>query len=1241
MKVLRSRILRIALMLGLVVSAAGLRGQVLPGFTYTQDCFEVTFTDTSQVETGTVITGYEWDFGDFTPVSNDPNPVHTYGSEGQYTVQLTVYYNNPSGQATTSGTVQVWTVSADFLAGETCFGFPTPFTSQATTGAQVSFDPDSLLWDFNNDGIFDASGTDVFYAYPNSGIYQVKFKAINTVHCWDEIVNDVTVLDQPVAGFTNDTACAGYPAHFTDTSMAFPDPGVITEWAWDFENDGTYDSFDQNPVYTFPAVGLFNTKLRIQTSNGCADSVVQEVFVAGPPVASFTTETTCSGKPVAFFDQSVPNAPGELLYEWDFGDMTPVVNDPNPVHTYATPGYYTVTLTVTNSFGCVDDTSTTLLFESPVAAFHYDTACFGMATFFYDETVSINSPIMSWQWDFGDGTGTSTVPSPNYTYSNPGIYPASLTVENDLGCVDDTVVQVVVDTLPVAGFINTPACQGLSVCFTDTSVANADSIISWLWAFGDGNLSNLQNPCHIYSDTGSYTVTMVVVNSNNCASVPFMKEIYVSPSLEVDFSFLSGCFGDTTYFTNLTDSLGVEIETWQWIFGDTASGIYDTSYLFQPGHLFTSPGQYTVQLEVTNIYGCNGVATHTVVVDSLPEAQFIAPDTISVGIEFEIEDISVGHGMPILWRNWDFGDGTQLQNPNPVIHQYDTTGVYHVCLTVQDVNSCYDEYCDSIVVMDKPTAQFDYASDVTLETFFYDQSLQPGSIVNWYWDFGDTLSNSDTISGIPQPTYIYPEEGWYQVYLKVWDKWGGTDETEQLVYAGNAVVASFDFQNQCIGDTTLFFDNSYSPISADVNNWYWNWGDGQDTLIFEKPDTLMHFFNIPGTYIVRQALSAYVWGNFMTDTLVDTVTIYEKPFVAIDTAGLNVCLGTPINFKDKSIYVPGDPGDSWLWDFDNGASDTLQNPVYNYPDTGDYHVMLTVTTQHGCTKSATRDAHVTFAPDFSFIVSSPCLGKPTTFIPDYDSSKIEITAWNWNFGDNLSPDNTSTEARPQHIYSRIDNYTVTMKMWSYGCKGESEETFLVYPVPYSDFTVTPDYGDIQGRVKFTNNSIFATSYLWDFGNGNQSSVADPVEVYEYDSTYLIQLIAYNNYPPGMPPEHQCADTSFYTLNIFFKGLYFPTAFSPNNPNDEISRFTPKGINLEEYHVEVFDLRGNLLWESDKLDENGSPVESWDGYFNGILMPQGTYIWKASGTFKDGSVWPGQSFDKDLEPKTNGTVTLIR
>ena len=624
-----------------------------------------------------------------------------------------------------------------------------------------------------------------------------------------------------------------------------------------------------------------------------------------------------------------------------------------------------------------------------------------------------------------------------------------------------------------------------------------------------------------------------------------------------------------------------------------------------------------------------------VVIDSIPEANFIAPDTIGKGVEFTIIDLSQAHGSPILTKTWDFGDGNILININPVIHSYEETGWYTICLTVEDFNGCQHILCDSIFIIGLPHANFAYASDITFETFFYDQSTPDADIVDWFWDFGDLTTTVDTISHVEEPSYIYPEEGWYTVYLHVTDRFGGSRDTLKQVYAGNAVISDFYEYGFCIGDSTVFIDNSYSPISAGFENWYWNFGDGTELTLNEPTDTVVHHYSGPGTYHVKFGISATINGFFMSDTLTKDIHIFEPPIARIDTNNLGVCFGQWVNFHDLT-HAPFDTISQWLWDFDTPQFDSsyVRHPSFKYLATGDYWVKMSVISKHGCADTDSVLTHINFAPDFEFKVLHPCVNSMTQFVPDYDSSQLKITSWDWDFGDPFSePDlNTSTDPSPTHVYGRIMNYNVKMSMSAYGCPGSFEKSILAFPIPYSDFTITPDYGGIQGRMLFTNNSIYANSYEWDFGNGNTTNVESPVEVYEQDSLYTVTLISTN--------EYTCSDTSRQDILVFFKGLYFPNAFSPGNPNDEVSRFIPKGVNLKEYQVQVFDIRGNILWESDEIDHNGTPVESWDGYYNDVLMPQGTYVWKASGVFKDGTSWKGQSFDTGL-PKTNGTVTLIK
>ena len=128
------------------------------------------------------------------------------------------------------------------------------------------------------------------------------------------------------------------------------------------------------------------------------------------------------------------------------------------------------------------------------------------------------------------------------------------------------------------------------------------------------------------------------------------------------------------------------------------------------------------------------------------------------------------------------------------------------------------------------------------------------------------------------------------------------------------------------------------------------------------------------------------------------------------------------------------------------------------------------------------------------------------------------------------------------------------------------------------------------------------------------------------------------------PDLQCSSTAeSIPVNVtYFKGLFLPNTLAPNSTSGESAIFKPKGKSLKEYHLQIFDKFGNLLWMSDKLDENGTPIDGWDGVdLKGNPLPQGTYIWKIHAIFSDGSTWEGMEYNNSNTTVKEGAVYLIR
>jgi len=287
----------------------------------------------------------------------------------------------------------------------------------------------------------------------------------------------------------------------------------------------------------------------------------------------------------------------------------------------------------------------------------------------------------------------------------------------------------------------------------------------------------------------------------------------------------------------------------------------------------------------------------------------------------------------------------------------------------------------------------------------------------------------------------------------------------------------------------------------------------------------------------------------------------------------------------------------------------------------------------GCTDSLTKPVQVYANPVAAFTNSIVCEGNPTQF---YDMSLLEDTlhsAWRWHFGDPNSGGSISFLRDPVHRYVEEGKYTVRLIVSDYtGCSDTVDSLITVNPSPVSAFQVQENLGGMPGRLQLYNHSQGAQYFWWDFGNGRTSEEENPVVTYTEDGTYVITLITEN--------EFQCMDTTEYLYDMFFKGLYVPNAFAPSSGINGVILFKPIGINLKEYHVQVFNVWGVRLWESKELDTRGRPAEGWDGTYEGVLQQQGTYMWRIDAVFLDGSIWKGNTIGTG-DPYNYGTFTLIR
>jgi PKD repeat protein len=382
----------------------------------------VILTDTS---TGNPVK-WSWDFGDGTEPISQRNVTHTYATPGTFPVTLTI--ENAFG---------VQAVSKKFVtldpAPQPNFtvqvnGFHAIFTDTSTNG------PTAWQWNFGDCNTTPPPTTpctdlrqNTDHVYDKAGTYDVVLKVFNASDSAsrNQLVT-VPAGTAPTANFTVETS-AGLTAIFTDASTGNP-----TSWQWDF-GDCAVSPADcsataQSPQHTYAQAGTYNVTL---TATNIVGSSKKSTFVTvpkgDPPVAAFAF--LADGLNIHFTNQSTGNP---TSYFWTFGDNTNPSNrtQPNPVHTYAQPGTYTVTLQVSNLAG--SNTASQAVQTPPHAAFTFANPTSPNKTVTFTDG---SGNATTWQWNFGDcpaANCTSTLPSPTHTYA-AGTYTVTLIVSNAAG----------------------------------------------------------------------------------------------------------------------------------------------------------------------------------------------------------------------------------------------------------------------------------------------------------------------------------------------------------------------------------------------------------------------------------------------------------------------------------------------------------------------------------------------------------------------------------------------------------------------------------------------------------------------------------------------------------------------------------------------------------------------------------------------------------------------------------------
>jgi gliding motility-associated-like protein len=294
-----------------------------------------------------------------------------------------------------------------------------------------------------------------------------------------------------------------------------------------------------------------------------------------------------------------------------------------------------------------------------------------------------------------------------------------------------------------ATFAKAPGnCLSFDYIFNNTSTTNPSrpfTNTSFIWRFGDGSAPVVAGPgtvTHTYPGPGTYTARLVLNDTAYCNN-PDSLTLDVRVAASVDAQFITppvGCAPYTAIFTN-TSAGG---QTFQWDFGDPASGANNTSNAINPTHLYATPGTYNIVMVATDVNTCNVVDTgrFTIVVYDKPTADFsftpVAPVENTPNI---FTNLSSPNSVRFKWL---FGDGDSLvtTSRSPVEHQYNSTGTFNACLIAFNAAGCSDMMCKPVTTivipaLDIPNAFTPNSGDVNSKIFVRGFGISKMHFIIW------------------------------------------------------------------------------------------------------------------------------------------------------------------------------------------------------------------------------------------------------------------------------------------------------------------------------------------------------------------------------------------------------------------------------------------------------------------------------------------------------------------------------
>ncbi|MCX6258765.1 MAG: PKD domain-containing protein [Bacteroidia bacterium] len=1021
-----------------------------------------------------------WEFGTYGQVSNLNSPYNTYYLTDTLQMTHTQVFTDMLIVTSQHGCIDTFINVHDVLiillaAGlnATPWGGCAPMDVSYLDASWYDSPVDSIVqWHWNLDDGYTWNGpAPASHVYADTGLYLATLTITTALGCHSNSDTfPIQVGNHQHPDFTwiaPDTICSSTSVQFISLST---DANYINNYIWWF-SDGI-NQYGLNPVHFPLDTGWLYVNLLVGQNMCDTDTTIYHCFYVKGPLTFMISQFDCSDPyHYNFFADSTYNHPINDVqhFYWDFGDGSPY-DSLNIItsHEYTQSGNFDVVLYSSNdSTQCSYSDHITVLVRKPIAVIKTDTLKF--CTYDTVAFYSGHSQDVAWfnyiwedipglyQWNFDDGSifvhdnlyGTDTIvtdTSITHIFTEPGIYNIRLIIQDLNGC-RDTAYLAVRACAPNSAFIAMPdsGCIPLHVQFSDISPQDT-TIASWEWKFGDNlaSTSNSSAPSFIYTETGFYTVSLILTDVIGCHDTTIIDSLVRTSSPEINIS-LQGhlCIDDSVIF--LTDTTVYNFQ-YHWSFGD---GSYYTS--MNPGapHIFNNAGNYQVIVNA-QFNGCTAIDTMMANVQD-PSLEIVVNNHNSVCYPTVLSPTYTPDNPDFDWWIWSFGDYSfsMIQHPT---HTYTVPGEYLITLSAQTTNHCLGHDVDTIEVIGINCDLLITDNNICLGDsveFLLNNMLNVDGFVIDYGDgspFGTTMPVYHTYHNAPSTNLIYP-------VVVYWSSDSTCVNYNATVIQVDNVRAYFsrgldgldkdtsgcvpftvDFLNQSIGGNSYewHISDGHQESNAGMTYTFGQAGDYTVTLTVTgtkctvSESKMIHALPAPDIQLQHQAeichgdsvqLLAhggiqYEWspGATLSDstssspiaspivTTLYTVTV-TNVYTCKKSADVSVFVQQPpyIQISDTTIIigemvnVPGTPlfHVEYTWSPSYGLScDNCYNPVFQPLQTTTYYVTITAF-------AGDRICYVTHDSITISIEAEYSLDMPDVFTPDGDGVNDVLYVRGW------------------------------------------------------------------------------------------------------------------------------------------------------------------------------------------------------------------------------------------------------